>query len=78
MDSGSLVQPLSANVAEPSLVVHWLGPAMSDRILDHTWRNTGARRDHVRHTLLMYDEVANCRVTQLTLLLLNRYKNSFT
>lgn len=55
-----LIDPLSTNIAEPSLVMRRLGPAVSHRVLDQTWRDSGAWRNDRSDTLLMDNKVANC------------------
>lgn len=53
------IQSLTADCAEFSLVMSWLGPTMGNGILYNTWSDAGTGRYHAGDTSFVNDKVAN-------------------
>lgn len=59
MNGRNFVQSLAANIAEFSLVMNGLRPAMCNGILDQEWCNTRAWSDDTVDTFLVNNKVAH-------------------
>lgn len=66
MHRRALLQPLTTDIAEFALDMRWLGPTVSDWILDETWCDARAWRDYVGNAFLVHDEVARWKKSKFT------------
>lgn len=68
MDCWTFFQPLSADIAKFALDMSWLGPTMSDRILDEAGSDARARSYNIGDTFLMNDEIAGWKCFKMLIL----------